>query len=77
MSFPQKVVGSSLAQKVVGSSLEKSVYPQTIDFQKNHTELTGYAEVWTSVKNHKTGRSSRATDFMKKQSKSAKRNITS
>jgi hypothetical protein len=32
------------------SSLEKSVYPQAIDFQKNHTELTGYAKARTSVR---------------------------
>jgi hypothetical protein len=27
-----------------GSDIEKLVYPQVIDFQENHTELTGYAE---------------------------------
>ena len=36
--------------EVRGSSLEKSVYPQAIDFQKNHTELKDYAEAWTSVR---------------------------
>jgi len=36
-------------KKVRWSSLEKSVYLQVIDFQKNHTELKGYAEAWTTV----------------------------